>query len=88
MNPGKAIQNKINGVKQNFADYKKLDSKDKKTYWKEQCLIHPADRSNYLHLHPELQFPVGGFHCQHYQPVRSEPSHCLWYCGMYRIDRY
>ena len=25
MNPGKAIQNKINGVKQNFADYKKLD---------------------------------------------------------------
>ena len=35
MNPGKAIQNKINGVKQNFADYKKLDSRDKKTYWKE-----------------------------------------------------
>lgn len=38
MNPGKAIQNKINGVKQNFADYKKLDSKDKKTYWKEFLL--------------------------------------------------
>jgi hypothetical protein len=29
MNPGKAIQNKINGVKQNFADYKKLDSRDR-----------------------------------------------------------
>ena len=28
MNPGKAIQNKINGVKQNFADYKKLDSRE------------------------------------------------------------
>ena len=38
MNPGKAIQNKINGVKQNFADYKKLDSRDKKTYWKEFLL--------------------------------------------------
>ena len=54
----------------------------------EQCVVHPADRSNYLHLHPELQFPVGGFHCQHHQPVRGEPSHCLWYCRMYRIDRY
>ena len=40
MNPGKAIQNKINGVKQNFADYKKLDSKDKKTYWKEFLLTN------------------------------------------------
>ena len=32
------LANKINGVKQNFADYKKLDSRDKKTYWKEFLL--------------------------------------------------
>ena len=41
MNPGKAIQNKINGVKQNFADYKKLDSRDKKTIGKNFYLTMP-----------------------------------------------
>ena len=46
MNPGKAIQNKINGVKQNFADYKKLDSRDKKTYW--NCLLYTSDAADEL----------------------------------------
>ena len=78
MNPGKAIQNKINGVKQNFADYKKLDSKDKKTYWKEFLL------NNALYI----LLIVAIIYTYIQNSVRSEPSHCLWYCGMYRIDRY
>ena len=41
MNPGKAIQNKINGVKQNFADYKKLDSKTRRPIGKNFYLTMP-----------------------------------------------
>lgn len=92
MNPGKAIQNKINGVKQNFADYKKLDSRDKKTYWKEfllnnalYILLIVAIIYTYIQ---NSNFLSAASHCQHHQPVRGEPSHCLWYCRMYRIDRY
>ena len=92
MNPGKAIQNKINGVKQNFADYKKLDSKDKKTYWKEFLLNNALyillivaiiytyiQNSNFLSAASIVNI---------ISLSASEPSHCLWYCGMYRIDRY
>lgn len=35
MNPSKAFQKKITGMKQGFANYKSLDSRDKKNYWKE-----------------------------------------------------
>ena len=38
MNLGKSIHNIIKVVKQYLADYKKLESKDKKTYWKEFLL--------------------------------------------------
>lgn len=35
MNPAKFFTNKIDGMKQGFADYKSLDKRDKKTYWSE-----------------------------------------------------
>ena len=58
MNPGKAIQNKINGVKQNFADYKKLDSRDKKTYWKEFLLNNALYILLIVSACPRRTFPL------------------------------
>lgn len=38
MNPTKMFHNKIGSMKQGFANYKSLDSRDKKTFWKEFLL--------------------------------------------------
>lgn len=35
MNPSKAFQKKISNMQQGFDNYKKMDSRDKKNYWKE-----------------------------------------------------
>ena len=41
MNPGKAIQNKINGVKQNFADYKSWTAETRRPIGKNFYLTMP-----------------------------------------------
>ena len=38
MNPAKLFHRKIDGMKQSFANYKELDARDKRTFWKEFLL--------------------------------------------------